>query len=339
MTVVPLTATAKWSWSFVGGESARGRHHAGDVGAGDEPCRLPERGFAGGRDQSGIAVQRARDVPTRVVELQRLALRAHELGVDAAVAWAGGDQLGRDDVFDLTPGAHDHGQRVGSGPGPQHLVGGLDAGPVQRRADAVAGGLDVGPAVEQGRKLLAADPVRERLRVGADDRRNRVGRGPIVQVPPDVVTRVDVGGGRSLGRLDPVDVVEPVEVARAAAVAVDRLGKAAAVAGRDLEVALQQRHHGLRAGHVSLDGASDQMAAEAARHLDARVLGARSCAEAAPGDRRRRRDRGQRGEAAAGTASGHPQDFVTLNSSFSPLFSLIRQAPLEASLPLTYRPQ
>ena len=87
-----------------------------------------------------------------------------------------------------------------------------------------------------GRRLPSV-PFRNGSGIGADDGGDVVGLAPVVQVPPDVVARVDVRRRRALRRLDPVDVVEPVRrvsPAFPARVPVDALDEAAAVLGRDL---------------------------------------------------------------------------------------------------------
>ena len=187
MTSVPLTATAKWLWSF----AAVNARAAAVTPATSVPVTNQVGCPSEASPVAAISPTLPRSVratsPTRIVELDRLTRSSPRTGRRRRFRRSGGDQLGGDDALDLTPGADHDGERVGSGPGSEHLVGGLDAGPVQCRADRSHAAWTSGRAVEQRRKLLAADPVGERLRVGADDRRDRVRRGPVVQVPPDVV--------------------------------------------------------------------------------------------------------------------------------------------------------
>ena len=114
-----------------------------------------------------------------------------------------------------------------------------------------------------------------------------------MQIPPDVVAAVNNGAGRALGRLDSVDVVEPVQSGGAAGQTIDRFDEPPAVAGADLEGPLQHPHHRLRTGELALGDLRHLRRAEAARHRDGDVGGSATGTQAASArsDRCGRRER------------------------------------------------
>ena len=129
-------------------------------------------------------------------------------------------------------------------------------------------------ALDPHRQPAAAEAVHERLGERADDRGHAHRGAPVVAVPPDAVAGVQPHRGRALRRLDPVDVVEPVErppVAPAARDAVDALHEAAAEARRDLRVALEQPHDGLRARDLRRLEVALRARAEVLRDGEARL--------------------------------------------------------------------
>ena len=117
--------------------------------------------------------------------------------------------------------------------------------------------------------------------------------------------------GRALVGQDPVDVVEPVDRAAflaPAGDAVDLLHEAAAVAGLDLEVALQHPHHGLAARDRVGRARPDLARAEVARHGQRRAAAlALAGAQAAAAREREQRDE-QGGEADHRTTTRSPNE-------------------------------
>src|SRR4029077_11914713 len=74
-----------------------------------------------------------------------------------------------------------------------------------------AGAARNGGALDPHRIALAFIPVQEWLRERPHDGGDVLGLAPVVAIPPDLVALVNVGGGRPLGGLHAVDVVEPVD--------------------------------------------------------------------------------------------------------------------------------
>ena len=194
----------------------------------------------------------ATTLPVGIQQLQLVAAGPREAGVDPAGARAAAISSGATSAWISLHVPTTMTERVGARAGPEQLAGrpatcsafSALVTRLQRRAH-------VGAALERGRIALAADAVGERLGEGADD------RGDVSvalqscrshQMWSPACTAVVAAPLRGL---HPVDVVEPVARARRSAPAVDRLDEAAAVAGGDLEGALQHPHHGLRAGHLA----------------------------------------------------------------------------------------
>src|SRR3954447_673083 len=104
-------------------------------------------------------------------------------------------------------------------------------------------------AIQHGGPVLPLEPVRERLRPGTHHCRYPHRRGPVAVVPPDPVASREVVGRRAHGRLDAVDVEEPVAPPAAALCpreAVDGLNEAAAVARVDLGIPVKHVEDGVR---------------------------------------------------------------------------------------------
>ena len=178
----------------------------------------------------------------------------------------------------------------------------LDALGLQPLLDLVADVVRAGGAADPHRELLAPEAGDERLGEGAHDRGHAHRGAPVVVIPPHVVARLELARGGALARLDPVDVEEPVDgpaAAAAAGHAVDRLDEAAAVAGVDLEPALELAHDGLAAAQRVRAARPDLARAEVARDRDGRAaLLALAGAQAAA---RRREGGGEHGDEDAGT--------------------------------------
>ena len=186
-------------------ESQHGRAHAGRVGAGDKPDgRRADRRVAAISPAPGPRVLHdlaSWPSSSSLFPPQRSARRRRSTpGRRAAdaVAVEGERRVGADDDAQRLLYAAQSGSRADDGAGPraryQTLLQASESAACTRR-DGVA---------------LAAIAVEERLGERADDRRDGLGRGPVVEVPPDVIAVVDLGGGGALAGLDAVDVVEPV---------------------------------------------------------------------------------------------------------------------------------
>src|SRR5437588_7448206 len=105
-----------------------------------------------------------------------------------------------------------------------------------------------------------------------------------MQVPPDAVAAVNSGRGGADGRLDSVDVIEPITVRRRAGEPIDRLHEAAAIPGLHAEAPLEQPHHRLGARDAFVDDRPDGLAPEVPRDDEAHVTRARTGPEAAAVD-------------------------------------------------------
>ena len=137
-------------------------------------------------------------------------------------------------------------------------------------------------------KRLPSRPVTNGSGNAPDDRRDPLGGAPHVVVPPDALAGAQATLGGPDGRLDPVDVVEPVRGPPAGAPAgqpVDLLHEPAAVPRLHVVVALQQPHHGVAlGGGLRVDALVQGLGAEVARHRERHLAGGLALAEAAAGD-------------------------------------------------------
>ena len=179
--------------------------------------------------------------------------RTGEAGVDAA----GRRDRGRSgsaatSAADLAPGADDHAERVGARAGAEQLAGDRDAGRGQRRGDPLAGRARRRSRTRawSGSRLPPTPCTNgsgnEPTTAGIESVARQSCRSHQIRSPRCTAVR-----GGALRGLDPVDVVEPVALRRRCPAwpSID-CDEAAAVAGLDLERALEHPHHGLRAGDL-----------------------------------------------------------------------------------------
>src|SRR5215208_4152374 len=242
---------------------AQRRGRGGDprrVDAGDDPGRLlgldPRRG-----EQAAARPERARDAALLVEHVDSVAgLRGPR--EHARLDGPGLELAGRGVAPDLRPRTDEQAQHLAPGGLLEHRAGHAgDARVAQPGLHLVAGAFLVAAEADHAHRQLAPLAAgQERLRERAHHRRDAHRSTPVVVVPPDPVAGLHPALAGTDAGLDPVDVVEPVDAAAALAPArdaVDLLHEVAAVAGLDLEVPLQEPHHGLALAH-----AGDRLAAD-----------------------------------------------------------------------------